>query len=233
MLSEGDRYVDPTRGLTRSDRRKQSLSRLLVLPHKFAATLVMLAALSAVALLAAPQATAQDLLAAQSTAKGKYVNPLAHAKVTPERIDNGVDYFGTGKLTSIGWARITYVGTKNTGWPGAFIEYRLLHGYYAGQYVYYAEGVRPARGIHVGRVLRPGKVVAHLIRGWSSGIEIGWGAGIGTETLAEKRHQYTFPTRCGKNFSAFIKHLGGPPGKALKQPGGPEASLESPSPGKP
>ena len=143
-----------------------------------------------------------------------YLNPLAHTKVTPERIDQGVDYAGTGNLTAVGWARITHVQTRNTGWPGAFIEYRLLHGYRAGRYVYYAEGVRRARGIHVGRLVRPGRVVAHLIPGWSSGIEIGWGANIGTETLAAEHHQYNYPTRCGKNFSSFVHSLGGPPGKA-------------------
>lgn len=144
----------------------------------------------------------------------KYVNPLGQAKVTPERIDQGVDYAGTGNLTAIGWARISRVETQNTGWPGAFIEYRLLHGGRAGRWVYYAEGVRPAKGIHVGRLVRPGRVVAHLIRGWSTGIEIGWGANIGTETLAAEHHQYTYPTRCGRDFSAFVKSLGGPPGKA-------------------
>lgn len=143
----------------------------------------------------------------------KYMNPLGHAKVTPERIDQGVDYAGTGSLAAIGWAKITYVQTQNTGWPGAFIEYRLLHGYRAGRYVYYAEGVSPAKGIRVGRLVRPGRFVAHLIPGWSSGIEIGWGANIGTETLAAAHHQYTYPTRCGKNFSNFVKSLGGPPGR--------------------
>jgi hypothetical protein len=141
------------------------------------------------------------------------VNPLAHARVKPERIDQGVDYFGTGYLTAIGWARIIRVETRNTGWPGAFIEYRLLHGRRAGRHVYYAEGVRPARGIYVGRLVRPGRAVAHLIAGWSSGIEIGWAAGIGTETLAAKFHQYTYPTAWGRDFSAFIASLGGPPGR--------------------
>jgi hypothetical protein len=182
--------------------------------------------LGAVALLAAPQAPAapqrsaprprthESPLIGRTVPAAKYVNPLAHATVTPERIDQGVDYSGTGTLTSIGWARITEVKRKNTGWPGEFIEYRLLHGYRAGRYVYYAEGVKPARGIHVGRLVRPGRAVAHLIRGWSTGIEIGWGSGLGTQPLAQKYHQYTYPTRCGKNFSRFIASLGGPPGKA-------------------
>jgi hypothetical protein len=141
------------------------------------------------------------------------VNPLAHARVTPERIDQGVDYAGTGTLTSIGRARVNYVATSNTGWPGAFVEYRLLDGPDAGRYVYYAEGVRPAGGIYVGRIVQAGQAVAYLIPGWSTGIEIGWGAGIGTETLAAKLGEHTFPTAEGRNFSALIASLGGPPGR--------------------
>ncbi|MBV9533928.1 MAG: peptidoglycan-binding protein [Solirubrobacterales bacterium] len=141
-----------------------------------------------------------------------YVNPLAQTGVTPERIDMGVDYAGTGTLTSIGQARIDYVATTNTGWPGAFIEYQLLNGPDVGRCVYYAEGVRPAVGIYVGRVLQPGQAVAYLIPGWSTGIEIGWGAGIGTATLAEKFGEHAFPTPAGENFSALIASLGGPAG---------------------
>jgi peptidoglycan hydrolase-like protein with peptidoglycan-binding domain len=141
-----------------------------------------------------------------------YVNPLAHASVTPARIDQGVDYAGTGTLTAIGQAKVNFVATSGTGWPGAFIEYQLLNGPDAGRYVYYAEGVRPAGGIYVGRVLQPGQAVAYLIPGWPTGIEIGWGSGIGTLTLAHARGEYTYPTAEGENFSALIASLGGPPG---------------------
>ncbi|MGN6169938.1 MAG: peptidoglycan-binding domain-containing protein [Solirubrobacteraceae bacterium] len=141
-----------------------------------------------------------------------YVNPLADASVTPERIDMGVDYAGTGTLTAIGPARVTFVGTSGTGWPGAFIEYQLLSGPDAGRYVYYAEGVQPARGIYVGRVLQPGQAVAYLIPGWSTGIEIGWGSGAGTSTLAQELGERTFPTSAGEDLSALIASLGGPPG---------------------
>ena len=226
--------MERKRDLGRMDVLKQSLKRSFArrarLPHSAARRLFMplpLAGIAAVA--AAVPAQAAPAPAATPTAQAKpgtydsalvgarppaarYVNPLAHAQVTATRIDQGVDYFGTGTLTSIGWARIKQVHTTNTGWPGAFIEYRLLHGSRAGRYVYYAEGVRPAPGMYVGRVVRPGRAVATLIPGWSSGIEIGWGANIGTETLAARFHQYSYPTRCGRNFSAFIASLGGPPG---------------------
>jgi hypothetical protein len=149
-----------------------------------------------------------------------YVNPLAHARVKPERIDQGVDYQGSGKLTAIGLARVTHVATTGTGWPGSFIEYRLLDGLDAGCYVYYAEGVKPATGVRVGQTVAAGQPVAKIISGWESGIEIGWGAGVNTTTLAAKGHQWSpesdaesTPTAAGKSFSALLSSLGGPPGK--------------------
>jgi hypothetical protein len=153
-------------------------------------------------------------------ASGGYTNPLAGAHVTPERIDQGVDYAGSGTLGAIGAGKVTYVATSGTGWPGAFIEYQLSGGSYAGRYVYYAEGVSPAGGVHVGETLQTGQPVAEIIPGSSSGIEIGWGAGIGTETLAMQLGQWSgnddsdsVPSQSGESFSALIASLGGPPGK--------------------
>jgi hypothetical protein len=149
-----------------------------------------------------------------------YVDPLAGARVTPERIDQGVDYAGSGTLGSIGAARVTYVATTGTGWPGAFIEYRLLEGPDAGCYVYYAEGVKPAAGLRVGQMVGPGEPIASIIRGWSSGIELGWGAGSHTTSLAAMTHQWSarsdadsIPSAAGKSFSALIVSLGGPSGR--------------------
>jgi len=153
-------------------------------------------------------------------AAGGYSNPLAHASVTPERIDQGVDYAGSGTLGAVGAGTVTYIGTSGTGWPGAFIEYRLSGGSYAGRYVYYAEGVNPAGGLHVGEALQAGQPVAEIVPGSPTGIEIGWGAGIGTETLAMQLGQWkggddadSVPSASGESFSALIASLGGPPGK--------------------
>jgi hypothetical protein len=149
-----------------------------------------------------------------------YVDPMLGARLTPERIDQGVDYAGSGTLGAIGAARVTRVATAGTGWPGAFIEYRLLDGADAGCYVYYAEGVSPARGLHVGEAIAGGQPVARLIPGASSGIEIGWGSGDSTESYAMKQHQWSStsdedsrPSAAGKGFSALIAALGGQPGK--------------------
>ena len=157
---------------------------------------------------------------APPVAAGQYVNPLADARVTPERIDQGVDYAGSGPLRALGDGKITYVGTSGTGWPGAFIEYQLTDGSQAGRYVYYAEGINPAPGLHVGQPIQAGQPIAQIVAGDSSGIEIGWGAGIGTESYAMQHGQWhggddadSVPSPAGKDFSALIAELGGPPGK--------------------
>ena len=157
---------------------------------------------------------------APAVAPGRYVNPLAGASVTPERIDQGVDYSGSGPLGAIGNGKITYVGASGTGWPGAFIEYRLTDGADAGKYVYYAEGISPAAGLRVGETVQAGQKIAELIAGASSGIEIGWGSGVGTQPLAQALGEWSggddsgsVPSAAGKDFSALIAELGGPPGK--------------------
>jgi hypothetical protein len=149
-----------------------------------------------------------------------YVNPLAAATVKPERVDQGVDYAGSGTLAALGAARITYLGSANTGWPGAFVEYQLLAGPDAGCYVYYAEGVTPEPGLQVGDTVAAGQPVAAIVPHYSSGVEIGWAAGRGTKTYAALKGHWTasdddgdFATPQGKNFSALINALGGPPGK--------------------
>jgi hypothetical protein len=147
------------------------------------------------------------------------VNPLGGATVKPERIDQGVDYAGSGILVAIGAARVMYVATSNTGWPGTFLEYQLLDGADAGCFVFYAEGVTPVGGLHVGQIVSAGDTLATIIPKWPTGIEIGWGAGIATKAYAKVAGQWStaedqdnIATAAGKNFSALIAALGGPPG---------------------
>ena len=156
-------------------------------------------------------------LVARSTG---YVNPLARARVKRERIDQGVDYAGSGTLTAIGAARVTHVATDATGWPGAFIEYRLLDGPDRGCYVFYAEGVTPEPGLHVGDRIHAGQALATIIPDHPTGFEVGWGAGAKTKTYAAVTTGWTadddehnHASAAGKNFSSLIASLGGPPGK--------------------
>ena len=151
---------------------------------------------------------------------GGYVNPLAGAVVKPERVDQGVDYAGSGTLEAIGAGRITYLATSNTGWPGAFIEYQLTVGADAGCYVYYAEGVIPAPGLAVGETVTGGQTLATIIPKYPTGIELGWGSGKSTKAYAKIAGQWSptddqdnVATAAGKSFSSLIQTLGGPPGK--------------------
>jgi murein DD-endopeptidase MepM/ murein hydrolase activator NlpD len=156
----------------------------------------------------------------QTIAPAGYVNPMVGATLKPERIDQGVDYAGSGTLVAIGAATIIHVDTSNSGWPGAFIEFKLLGGADAGCYVYYAEGVTPVEGLSVGETVAAGQPIATIIPQWPTGIEVGWGSGRGTKAYAKVAGQWSteddqdnIATSAGKAFSALIAALGGPPGK--------------------
>ncbi len=155
-----------------------------------------------------------------AVAPAGYANPLVGATVKSERVDQGVDYAGSGALEAIGPGRITYLATSNTGWPGAFIEYELTSGADAGCYVYYAEGVVPADGLSVGQAVSAGQTLATIIPKYPTGIELGWGSGRSTKAYAKVAGQWSptddqdnVATAAGKSFSALIEALGGPPGK--------------------
>jgi hypothetical protein len=155
-----------------------------------------------------------------ATKAAGYVNPLGLAVLTPKRIDQGVDYAGSGKLTALGLGTITNVESATSGWHGAYIEYQLLTGSDAGCYVYYAEGVLPVAGLHVGQTVRAGEPVATIIPNSSTGIELGWAAGQGMISYAAKTGQWSptheqdnIPSAAGVYFSALIASLGGLPGR--------------------
>ena len=157
---------------------------------------------------------------AMATNGAGYVNPLRMAVLQPRRIDQGVDYAGSGKLIALGPGTITSVATATTGWHGTYIEYQLLTGRDAGCYVYYAEGVLPATGLHVGQTVRAGEPVATIVPDASTGIEVGWAAGQGMISYAAKTGQWSpaheednIPSAAGLYFSALIASLGGPPGR--------------------
>ncbi len=86
--------------------------------------------------------------------------------------------------------------------------------------MFYAEGVTAVDGLHVGQTVNAGDTIATIIPKYPTGIEIGWGAGIGTKAYAKVAGQWSpaddqdnIATAAGKNFSALIAALGGPPGK--------------------
>lgn len=143
-------------------------------------------------------------------------NPIG-AGLSPERIDMGVDYGGTGPLYALGSGTVTNV--YNSGWPGG--TFLTIHLDDTGDYIYYAEDIEPL--VSVGQKVTKGQHVANATGG-SSGIEVGWAAAPGTgEALAgasgqaEKGESSSgdpgeYSTAYGVAMSNVIAALGGPAG---------------------
>ena len=168
-------------------------------------------------------ATPSSTGATASTDASGYVNPLAGATVRGERIDQGVDYAGSGTLGALGPGVVTKVVQSGSGWEGGgYVEYKLTGGPYAGHSVYYAEGVTPT--VSVGQTLTAGQPVATIISGFPTGMELGFAAGNGSEEsyASADGGGYTegSPTAAGVAFSHLVASLGGPAGTASGTPTG-------------
>lgn len=142
-----------------------------------------------------------------------YKNPLRGIHgLTPERIDQGVDYAGSGPLYSVGSGTVLEV--YNNGWPGgAFIAVRLSDGPAKGEVVYEAENITPH--VHVGESVTADTVLGTLNAGFPH-LEIGWGSPkyIGESYWAQLYGAYpdNCHTRFGDNFSQLLVSLGAPSG---------------------
>jgi hypothetical protein len=155
------------------------------------------------------------------TTGGAFYNPLEHASVTSERIDQGVDYAGTGYLVAVADGVVTISTQDDPGWEGGgYVQYRVTQGgFLDGAYIYYAEGVSPV--VSVGEKVRGGARIADLRVPQPTGIEIGFAAGNGDESYYayhdggwnDTLDSESAATRPGLAFSNLIKALGGPPGK--------------------
>ena len=143
-----------------------------------------------------------------------YVNPLAHAHITQVgRIDQGVDYKGSGEIGALGDGVVTEV-SRSAGWPGGgYVQYKLTSGPYAGKYVYYAENVTPV--VHVGEVVHAGQPIVKLHGGMEMGFAAGpghgeksWAAAFGGGYVEGQR------TGAGDTFSHLLQTTGAPHGLA-------------------
>ncbi len=146
-----------------------------------------------------------------------YRNPLRSATVTPERVDQGVDYSGYGPIHAVGRGRILEV--LNPGWPGGtFIAEELAGGPDAGSIVYVAEDVTPA--VHIGQEVTTRTVLGEL----HGGLETGWGApepNLGESLAAATGQGHTgLPTAWGQDYSQFLASLGAEPGILHGRPSG-------------
>jgi murein DD-endopeptidase MepM/ murein hydrolase activator NlpD len=165
------------------------------------------------------------LVAAQSgaAATGGYLNPLRSVSgLTPERIDQGVDFDGSGPVYALGAAVITNATGGSSGWPGGgWITYQLTDGPAAGLMVYVAEDVTPA--VQVGQHVSPSTVIGYMVAG-REGIETGWAqpTGLSAESQLPEAGGIgglgPFPTRIGVNFDELLQSLGVPAAPNFTQP---------------
>jgi hypothetical protein len=151
----------------------------------------------------------------QAMPPGGYMNPLRSVSgLAPERIDEGVDFAGTGAVYAIGDGVVTTADGTNGGWPGGgWITYRLTDGPDAGLMVYVAEDVTPT--VQVGQHVTPSTVIANMWNG-GDGIETGW---ADSGALSAESQQAAaggiggygpFPTMVGLNFDELLQSLGVP-----------------------
>ncbi len=151
-------------------------------------------------------------------APGVYANPLrAIGALSPERVDQGVDYSGYGPIFALGDGVV--LSTVNSGWPGGtFIAYRLTDGPAAGLVVYAAEDIEPM--VQVGETVTPSTVIGQMYEG-PDGIETGWSDASGDgETMARSYGQFSGAnsTAFGYNFSQLLMSLGAPGGILQNDP---------------
>ena len=156
---------------------------------------------------------AQVVSAAIASPRGAYRNPLRGVSgLVPERIDDGVDFGGSGPVYALGDAVVTGATATNFGWPGGgWITYRLTAGPGAGLVVYVAEDITPA--VTVGQHVSPTTVVGTMFDG-GDGIETGWAQSTGLSAESELPEAGAiaglgpFPTRVGMNFDELLHSLG-------------------------
>lgn len=148
-------------------------------------------------------------------ARALYVNPLAHARVRGERVDQGVDYAGTGYLVAIADGEVTESIPDGSGWENeGYLEYKITQpGELEGAYIYYAEGITPVVKKH--EKIRAGSRVADLRSYMPHGIELGFAAGVGQESYYgyhDGKYDEVSSTRPGIAFNNLVVRLGGPSG---------------------
>src|SRR5215472_17138111 len=108
-----------------------------------------------------------------TTRNAPYHNPFRAVRgLTRGRIDQGVDYYGSGPVYALGPGTVLRSVATGSGWPGGgFLAYRLDAGPDKGQIVYVAENFTPS--VSVGDHVTWTDVVGDM----HGGIETGWGAG--------------------------------------------------------
>lgn len=150
--------------------------------------------------------------------RSRYVSPFRLSRnIVSGRVDQGVDFHGTGPIVSIGDAVV--VDDGGTGWPGgpgtahgSYLLLRLTSGPDAGRHVDIAEGFTPT--VRRGQRVKAGQIIGHFSAnaapGRFPGIEIGWGSSTLNLTQAAATTGYVEgeQTASGKSFARLLESLG-------------------------
>ena len=151
--------------------------------------------------------------------RGPYVN--GYAGLTRGRIDQGVDFSGSGWIRAIGRGIVTRADHGGTGWPGigGMLVYHLTSGPLRGANIFIAEDVK--LHVRVGQTIRAGQRIA-FATGGHTGIETGFSDRHGTpldHSWYVNQADGT-PTKHGKLFNRFLDQLGSGGGFGGGVPGG-------------
>ncbi len=215
-----DQYLNATRQLVSAERMTdRTKAGILRLKHGLAKRLAALKALNRQEGDLLPMLTLEQL----ASSGHPYLNPLrAVSGLSPERVDEGVDFSGTGPVYAVGAAVVTQAQADNGGWPGGgWITYQLIDGPAVGEVVYLAEDVIPT--VQVGQKVTPQTVIAHMLNG-SDGIETGWAMLDSASSESELPEAGgiggagPFPTAVGMNFDDLLVALGVPAANNFGQP---------------
>ncbi len=134
----------------------------------------------------------------------EYVSPFLSA--TTGRIDQGVDFTGTGPIAAVGDAEILATGAP--GWPeGGGVLYKLLSGQRAGQIIFVYEGVQAT--VHAGQHVSAGDQIATFVPGGS--IEMGFADAAGVP-LSHAEYSEGVETVWGREMASFLTSIGGASG---------------------
>ncbi len=163
--------------------------------------------------------------AGAGTSVAGYRNPFrAVHNLVAERIDEGVDYSGTGPVHALGKGQVVYVNSTGQWFPPApdYIAYRLSGGAAKGFTVYIGECI--TINVHVGELITTKTVLGDMFD-CGYGIEIGWANGHrlpdASAAKCYRRHDNAGgdnPSGYGMNFSALLARLGAPPGRIVGTP---------------
>jgi hypothetical protein len=151
---------------------------------------------------------------ASATGNEQYCNPYRSVtSLSPERIDQGVDFGGAGAIYAIGPGTIDqYNNRDDSGWPGGtFVSYKLTAGPASGNVVYLAENIDLNPALHAGSYVFSGTVLGTLVNA-APDSESGWGV-LGAGYTAEYScYTEGCSTALGVNFNQLLVCLKAPSG---------------------